>query len=264
MRRYLKRYPKRYLQTLVIGLLVWAFCLDLRAATVDQEYQKSLNQYYAGNYQKAIEGFSWILGLPMEHADLHFSLGCAYFRLGKLGHAIYHFERALQLHSGDEDALYNLETVRSIVATQIKDQLKGATKEPFWIRAVSILSQGTWAVLFLVLWWLSWGVLFLLRYISPGAARAGIVAGGSFAGLLAVFCGVLLAGQIYLSERVVQGIVLPERVEVREGPNSGTKATFKVHAGLKVRVQGSDGQWMRIRLANGLEGWVPRRQIGVL
>jgi hypothetical protein len=234
------------------------------ATTVDQAYAAALKDYYAGRYEPAVEAFERVLAIPLEHPDVHYNLGCAYFRLGKLGYAIYHFERALLLDPGAEDAAFNLQTVRTMVAGKIKDELKGAAKDPFWVRAVSLTSQARWAVLFLVLWWLTLGTLFLLRYVSPGPARAGLVAANSFVALLALVGGLLLGGRLYLDERVTVGIVLPDRLAVREGPDATTKVTFRLHAGLRVRLQGGAGDWSRIRLANGLEGWVRKREVGVL
>lgn len=235
-----------------------------RAETVDDAYKDGLQHYYAGRYKEAVAAFERVLAIPVHHEDLHYNLGCAYFRLGRLGPAIYHFERSLELDPEAEDAAFNLKTVRSMVASRVKDELKGASKEPWWARMASLMSQTGWATIFLVLWWLVFAILFALRYINPGPARAGLTAGNVFVGLLALLCGALLTGRIMLSEVVVRGIVLPDRMEVREGPNAQTKVTFKVHAGLKVRVQARMGGWVRIRLANGLEGWVEEREVGVL
>jgi hypothetical protein len=119
-------------------------------------------------------------------------------------------------------------------------------------------------VTFLLLWWVTFGVLFGLRYVAPGAARAGMIAGASLCGALALLCGLMLAGQIYLRENVVSAVILPEKVAAREGPAAATKASFAIHEGLKVRVLDREGRWLRIRLANGLEGWVPRDEVGIL
>jgi len=232
--------------------------------TVDQAYAAALKDHYAGRYADAVAGFRRVLAIPVENADLHYNLGCAFFKLGKPGHAIYHFERALKLDPGADDALFNLETVRGQVAGRVKDELKGAMQRPFWVRAVSSLTPTSWAVLFLVLWWLTMGTLFMMRYISPGPARAGLVAGNSFVALLALLCALMLTSRLYLDSRVTSGIVLPDVLAVREGPDPSTKTSFQLHAGLRVRVQPGEGAWIRIRLANGLEGWVRRDQIGVL
>ncbi len=234
------------------------------AETLDQAYDLALKDYYAGRYEKAVEGFTRILGVPTEHEDLHYNLGCAYYRLDKLGPAIYHFERALTLAPNFEDARFNLKTSRAAMARRVKDELKGATDAPWWVRLVNMLSLQTWSILFLALWWLSLGILLLLRYLNLGPARSGLIAGNCFTGLMTLACGVLLAGRIYLGAGVPVGIVLPDGMKVREGPSSSTKVTFTLHAGHRVRLQAREKGWVRIRLPNGLEGWVPDEQVGAL
>jgi hypothetical protein len=253
----------------LVGLVVTAVLAGpaaptARAETVDQAYRAALKHYYAGRYKEAVAGLERILSIPVSDEDLHYNLGCAYFRLGKRGRAIYHFERALLLDPEGEDARYNLRTVRAMVASRVKDEIKGAAGEAWWARLSRALSATSWAVLFLVLWWLVFGILFTLRYIRPGPSRSGLIATNCFVGLLALVCGLLLAARVWVTDVAVTGIVLPDRLAVREGPDATTKTTFKVHAGLRVRVQGGEGSWIRIRLANGLEGWVPKREVGVL
>lgn len=245
-------------------LLLLVACGIARAETVDQAYAKALEDYYAGRYKRAAAAMERIVAVPINNEDLHFNLGCTYFRLGKPGNAIYHFEKSLALNPAAEDARFNLKTVRSMVAAKIKDEIKGASGDPWWTRLVKSLGARAWVVLFLVLWWLTFGILFLLRYVSPGPARSGLIAGNTFVAILALVGGLMLAGRVYLDQRVVSGIVLPDRMTVHEGPANSTKVTFKVHAGLKVRIQAHEEGWVRIRLANGLEGWVEEREIGVL
>ena len=247
-----------------IVLLLLLFPVGLRAETVDEAYSRALHDYYAGRYEKAALGLERILALPMDHEDVHYNLGCAYFRLGKLGPAIYHFERTLLLDSAADDARFNLETSRALLAARVKDEIKGAAGDPWWAKAVSQLSLRNWSILFLALWWGTLGILFALRFIHPGPARAGLIAGNSFLGLLTVLCALLLAGRLYLGTRIPMGIVLPDKIEVREGPDAATKVSFRLHAGLRVRLQAQEDGWTRIRLANGLEGWVPIGEIGML
>jgi tetratricopeptide (TPR) repeat protein len=251
----------------VLAITVALALLGERGAageTVDEAYARALKDHYAGRYAAAASAFERILAVPVENEDLHYNLGCAYFRLGRLGPAIYHFERALALDPSAEDARFNLEASRTLVSSRVKDELRGAADEPWWVRVVAPLRPGLFTVLFLALWWVTFGILVALRYVQPGPARSGLVAGSALAGLLALVCGLLLAGRVYLGEAVPRGIVLSEKLEVREGPDPATKTSFRVHAGLKVRLSGGEAGWVRIRLANGLEGWVPSREIGTL
>ncbi len=248
--------------------LIGLFTLAPRAAaaeTVDQAYDRALKEFYAGKAAKAVASLERIRAIPLENEDLSYNLGCAYFKLGKLGPAIFHFERALALDPSSEDAAFNIETSRALAATKVADKLKGADRESAWVRAVRLLSTGTWTVSFLALWWATFALILVIRFLQPGPLRAGLLVGDVFIGLITLLCAGMLLGRVYLDRRVTQGIVLPDRLEVREGPNATTKSTFKLHAGFKVRLQTKpSGGWVRIRLPNGLEGWVPRDKIGVL
>lgn len=235
-----------------------------RAETVQQAYRAALAQHYAGHYDKAIAELERIVAVPTHHEDVFYNLGCAYFRGGKLGPAIYNFERSLRLAPDRDDARFNLTTARNLVTARVKDVVKGAAGEPLWIRGVNKLSQRGWAVLFLVAWWLLFALLFFLRRAEPGPMRAALVAGSSLIAVVTLLCGALLFGRIIVDDRHKQGIVLPDEVAVHEGASEASKSTFAVHAGLRVRLLGEDSGWLRIRLANGLEGWIARRSVGVL
>jgi tetratricopeptide (TPR) repeat protein len=232
--------------------------------TIDAAHAQALRDYWSGRYELAADSLERLLGLRVESSHVHYNLGCAYFRLGRLGPAVYHFERALALDPGDEDARFNLETTRVQLTARVRDEIKGAAADPLWMRVVSLLGTRSATILFLALWWLGLGVLLALRFMARGAGRAALIAGESFVAACTLVAALLLAGRIYLEERVVQAIVLPDRAAVREGPDASAKSSFAVHAGLRVRLQARDERWARIRLANGLEGWLPARDLGVL
>lgn len=235
-----------------------------RAETLSEAYARALKDHYAGRYDRAIAAMERILAVPTEHPDLHYNLGAAYYRKGKLGPAIYHFERALMLDPGAEDARFNLRTAREQAAKNVTDELKGAAAPPLWHRVVTWLGPVTWAVAFLGAWWLTFVMLFVLRRTAEGPARSGLVAGTALVAVIALLCGLLLLGRAYHDRQVVQGIVLPDKLAVREGPGADTKATFHLHAGFKVRILGTRGEWVHLRLQNGLEGWAQTRDVGRL
>jgi len=250
--------------SLVAAVALFLLCPAVQAETLDQAYKRAVEAHYAGKYAQAVEMMERILAVPLYHEDLHYNLGCAYFGLGKLGPAIYHFERAVALDPGGEDARFNLQASRSLAAAKVTDELKGATVQPFWVRAVSALEGKSWTVIFLSAWWVTFLLMLVLRQVQPGPLRAGLVAGTSFVAMVALLCGALFLGRVHLDRHVTHGIVLPDKLDVREGPSASAKSTFKLHAGFKVRLQARADQWVRIRLPNGLEGWAEVVKIGVL
>jgi hypothetical protein len=144
------------------------------------------------------------------------------------------------------------------------DRIEGADRDPLWIRAVSSFTTSfiTWT--FVVLYLLCFGALFALRFLTPGLLRAGV---GAFTLLLVVAtlgAGGMLGARVYLEQRVVVGVVLPDALAVKDGPDPNYRTSFEVHAGLKVQLIERDQDWVRIRLSNGLDGWVRERDVGRL
>ena len=82
-------------------------------------------------------------------------------------------------------------------------------------------------------------------------------------GAAALLTGALLFGRAQL-DRLPFGVVLPDAVAVKDGADDNYRTAFEVHAGLRVRMIEHDQDWLRVRLGNGLEGWVHASQIGTL
>jgi hypothetical protein len=149
-------------------------------------------------------------------------------------------------------------------ARQVKDVLKGVAAESFWTGFVKWLTPSGWWTIFLLLWWILLGVIFFLRWVNPGPARAAIIASNSLVALMTLLCGIVLATRLHMAANTKEAIVLPKLINVREGPERSARAAFKLHAGLRVQVKTDSPGWVRIRLPNGLEGWVERSSLGLL
>jgi SH3-like domain-containing protein len=93
--------------------------------------------------------------------------------------------------------------------------------------------------------------------------RPALGAGAAVLGAAALLTGALLFGRAQL-DKLPFGVVLPDAVAVKDGADDGTRTSFEVHAGLRVRLVERDQDWLRVRLGNGLEGWVHAAQIGTL
>jgi SH3-like domain-containing protein len=106
-------------------------------------------------------------------------------------------------------------------------------------------------------------VLLFVRRRAAEDARAPLTAAAGLTFGAAALAGVLLLGHVVL-DRIPFGIVLPEAVAVKEGADANYRTSFEIHAGLKVRLLEQDGEWLRVRLANGLEGWVREQDVGRL
>ncbi len=158
--------------------------------------------YLSGDVARAITSYEALVSEGITSAELETNLGAAYLRQGKRGLAALHFERALFLDPGDDDARADLLEVRRGNVDKLEGESDEGGTETL-ARVLAPLPGGAAAVLLLLLWCAGWALL-----------------------------GVRL--------------FFPQR-----------RFLSLVHEGTTVRVEDEDGQYRRVKLANGLTGWVP-------
>jgi tetratricopeptide (TPR) repeat protein len=246
---------------LVVALAVLA---GAGAARADTTYQEANRAYKTGDYAQAVEHYESLVAAGVVHEYLYYNLGNAHFRAGRLGPAIYNYERALRIDPGLGDARYNLAVAREAVTEKVADRLERAEKDPLWMRAVTFLSIGWLSLVFLLGTALLFGGLIALRLLATGLARTAMLVTTAFVAVGYLATVVLLAGHILFLETVQLGIVLPDRLLMHEAADDRTAERGQVHAGLRVRIVDREPGWVRVRLANGHEGWVPDGAIGEL
>ncbi len=233
-----------------------------QADVFDAAWNRGNDAYQSKDYAAARTAYEEIDRQGVVSSDLYYNLGVTHFRLGDLGRATWNFERALALDPDDDDASFNLKQIRKLLALSSNDKIEGADVAPPWIRVVTQVSPSTEAWLFVAFYLLAFLLLFLRLRASPGA-RAGYSAGIGVTGLLAVLAGMLLFGRVSL-DNIPFGIILPKAVDCKDGADINYRTSFTLHAGLRVRIVDQDTEWVRIRLHNGLEGWVRENSVGRL
>lgn len=250
---------KRLLLALGLVLLTAA---SARADLLDEAWRRGNDAYFKGDLNGALAAYEQLDRQNVVSAELYYNLGVVYFRQGNLGRSVWSFERAVNLAPDDEDARFNLAQARKLAERRVRDRIEGAERDPTWIRVVTFFtaSEQTW--LFLILY-LTCFVLLFLRRRARETSRAALGASAALVGFAALLAGGLLVGRVAL-DRIPFGVVLPDVVSVKEGADPNYRTTFAVHAGLRVRLLERDQDWVRIRLSNGLEGWVRDQDVGGL
>jgi tetratricopeptide (TPR) repeat protein len=231
-----------------------------RADRIEEAWRRGNEAYLHGDYAGAVAAYEEVDRQGFSSSDLAFNLGDAYFRKGALGPAIWAFERALALDPNDDDARYNVDKARKLAARRAHDRIDGEDKDPAWMRLVGGLSPETVTWTF-VGFYLAFFVVLVARRWARSEWRPALIAGTAVLAAGALLSGALLVGRVQL-DRIPFGVVLPDEIAVKEGADANYRTSFEAHAGLRVRVVDQDQDWLRVRLANGLEGWVRAREIG--
>jgi len=218
---------------------------------------KTANQaYQTKDYTAAISGYRAVLEAGLQSPEVYLNLGNSYYQTGDFGQAVLAYEKGLLLEPGHPAITANLALVRD----QLPDQF--GVLPPFFLSAWwnglrANLSSNGWAILGLVFLWLGlagWAVWIW----SP--ARQWRKRGFSVGLVLLVLA--LLPLALAWSHKGWQqankaAVVLEEVLMVRAAPDAQAEQVLVVHAGTKIRVVDQLGDWHKIRLSNGAEGWLP-------
>ena len=230
----------------------------------DRLFERGNESYLHGDYKAAIDAYEQVLATGINHEDLHFNLANAYVKADRLGPAAHHFELALGLDPSQEDARDNLKLVREAAAARWQDKLLGAEKDPLWMRAMQEFTPGGLALSFVGIYILMFALAVAVYLLPTGFTRVSLAALLAFSVAGAVGSGGLLLARFWLQHRVEQAIVLPDELAVKEGPDANYQTSFLVHPTVRVRLIEHDGDWVKIRLPNGIEGWTRERDVGKL
>jgi tetratricopeptide (TPR) repeat protein len=248
---------------LILLLTSPAFAQEL-SSSKDSSFRRANDAYFHGRYAEAIEAYEHVAALGVVSEDLYYNLGNAYLKAGQTGPAIYNYERALELDPSQDDVQFNLKVARDAAAKKGEDRLVGAEAVPMWIRAVQPFTVGGLSWAFLSIYFSLFGLLVARHFVGPGFVRVGLTALTAFVVLASLGVGTLLGGRLFLAERMERAIVLPDTTAVKEGPDPNYNSVFNVHGGLRVRITEHEQEWVRVRLSNGLEGWVREHDLGRL
>ena len=259
----MKRPMRRFL-TATLTLLLLSGLPSARAESTDDRLFREGNAAYPrGKYDQARQRYEQI-ATSVNDERLYYNLGNTYFRLSRLGRAIWAYERALKLDPDHREARHNLTLARDTVRSRVHDKIVGARKKDRWERLVHHFSVTSAAAWFLVLWYLAFGLAAAVILLGRGVLRRSLLGLALVMGVLAMGFGRLYYDRVQLEDHTRHAIVLDDKVPVREAPQGIATKAFDIHAGLKVTIAAREDKWVKIRLSNGLEGWVRSAAIGEL
>ena len=246
------------------GLGAW-----LPSARGEGSYAAARDAYLAQDYAEAARQYEALVAGGIRNEELFYNLGNAYYRLAAseddmLGRAILNYERALRLSPELDDARYNLAVARDAVTAKVVDRTEEAEGDPMWIRIATTFTISQLTLGFLILDVVFFAALIVLRFLASGFVRSALVVATAFVGVGAAAVGALLWAHVHFVDNIELGIVLPDETQLRDAARRPATDGALLHAGLRVHVVKREPGWVRVRLANGHEGWLPDAAVGEL
>jgi tetratricopeptide (TPR) repeat protein len=237
----------------VIIAILWTSALI--AQTPGQKFQQANSLYQQGKFSEAASAYEEILRSGYTGGALTFNLANAYYKQGNMGKAILNYERTLRFLPGDDDVHHNLQ----LANLQIVDKIEPAPRLFLWdlwedIKAAFSMDGITWTSYLLLLVVLAALTMVILAR-TYAMRKAGLLT-TIIGGVLFVLSVIILVGKVADADRPDDAIVTTAIVTVKNSPDAQSTDAFVLHAGVKVRITESIGEWVRIRLADGKVGWI--------
>jgi len=238
----------------------WVALMSIRLSSItslqaDPQYgvDEGLRLYRANDMKGAITAWEGVLQRGSASGPLYYNLGNAYYRIGNIGQAILHYERARRLLPRDHDVVANLDIARLATVDRVEAPLRLIIWK--WVDAVrDYFSLNELAAILIISGFLGLGIVIGWFFV-PNKFRAGLRTAG-----IAVAAVYILTVSWYGWRAVLNGqeyaIVLAAKTDVCSAPDAASTQLFALHEGTKVRCGESLSGWINIQLVDGRKGWI--------
>lgn len=247
-------------------LFTLATVFGLSAQTASPEAVKA---YQAKQYEKAAA----LLQKEVDYhkskgevsAMLYYNLGNAYFRADELGKAMLYYERALLLDPGNSDIRHNI----AYAGTKVEDSDKIIKAEDIfvqeWFDSIeNLFTSNVWAFLGITFFLVTIVCCFFFLF----GTKIWVKKTAFYAGIVGLLCVVLFNLFAYFQQEdntnKDTAIIMSPSVQLVSSPDEKSKVLMNLHAGLKVRVTKTDGDWYEIKIDNGEIGWIQSDKLEII
>ena len=224
------------------------FCQD----NVDKFF--NANEYYSDQeYLSSIELYEEIL-LNVEHEDVYYNLGNAYYRAGDIGNSIWAYERALKLSPRDSDTIFNINYLRTMVRDKI------IPPNDMYIislyKSLMLKFKLSDLIIFVGLLSVFLSIKYIINSYSNVLKSFNSIINYAIFTLIIALSWMALDKYWNVSDKY-HGVIVSSAVDVRSSPlNKGENIVFRIHEGTKVEIQNTQSGWSEIVLLDGKKGWV--------
>jgi len=248
----------RMTRKLVIFTLVLA--LSVAASAQSSVAERATTAYQSGDYETARSLYESLVSSGVQNGAVYFNLGNTYYELGDLGHALLNYRRAHNLIPRDPDLGTNMALVRARRLDVQGDETGIVESLAVLTAGVLTLTELGWIVFGI---WTLWFALLSIAILSRRwrePLRALLVVLGAV-----TFVGVLLLGsRLYVQSISPPAVVVGSEIHAMSGPGQDYLELFRLHEAAELRLLETNGDWARIALPDGRQGWVPRQALEVI
>ena len=236
----------------VIVFLVFC-CFGMVAA--QSKFDVANGLYQKNDFKGAAQLYESVLQSGEESAELHYNLGNCYYKLRKVGPAIFHFEKAHLMDPSDEAIENNLVFARKLSLDTIPHFPKVGF-EKMVVQSTSIMHYDRWALLSILLGFAIVGCFagyYLTKISSKKRTYFSVMVAAFLVWCISLFAGFYQRNYIHNQH---PAIVFSDKLDLHTEPTSRSTTSLQLREGAKVYVLEKSGEWLKVRLTDDSLGWL--------
>ena len=223
------------------------FAVSSTFAQADATFAKTNEEYAAGRFKEAIDGYEMLVQSGQRSATLFYDLGNAYFRAGDFGRAILSYERALALEPRHPEAVANLRIARDEARA-----LELVVSAPE--RSLQLLTPNQYTIGAAIAFWL--GIFGIVILILARRRSASLIALSILSLFIFAFAVAAIAWLDGGNKGGALAIVTDKGVEARVATAENANTVLALPPGSEIRIVSKRGDWIYAVLPNNLRGWI--------
>lgn len=226
-------------------------------------WEEAGEAYKNKQYSTAFDLYQGLIDEGRVSSALYYNMGNVCYRQDQLGLAILYYEKALKLAPRDAEVKGNLELAKSQQADQI-DPLPPFFLDRWRHGLQSLFSANVWSMLGVLCLWI--GVGGLILWILGKERRQkkwGFIAGISLL-ILSLLPFYLSSSRAQFEQNSGTAILLDKEYGLRSAPEEGSKVLVPLHEGVKLVIIDQIGEWLKVKLEDGEQGWLPEKSLGMI
>ncbi|MEI6523061.1 MAG: tetratricopeptide repeat protein [Bacteroidota bacterium] len=234
-------------------------------SNVKSDFEKANALYSQNKFKEAKEVYLEIATQNYRSAELYFNIGNCLYKLDSLEGAILYFERAKKLKPNDEDINLNLQIANGKIVDKIEPipQLFIAT---YWIEFISFFATYIWAIISIIISFVSVSFFLFYYFAKNPLSKRVFFFSGIFFFLLMIFMLIVThsSNNYFSAKDNSRAVIYEDVVNIMSAPNESSMNLFSLHIGTTVQVKEVDGDWLKIKINNGNEGWIKKIKVRII
>ncbi len=226
-------------------------------------WEDANNRYIEGDYDVALEKYFSLVESGYISSSLFYNIANSYYKLGYIGKSILYYEKSLKLDPSNRDVINNL-GIAKLNTTDTIDELPEFFIKT-WVREFNYkFNSNTWSYISLCFLGLTLFFLLLFRIsVKSGIRKLYFFSSVIFFCFTSLFLGFAInqKSDFYNNDAA---IIMQPVVTLRSTPSTSGTTLFILHEGTKTIVLEDLGEWSRVEIADGRQGWLKKSDVEII